>query len=234
VRLNRKGPGWLLLPAVGVALSALVFSSSSSAQTPEPTPPGGTPAPSPSPGAEFTGPTYTELLAEELDVTVQALREAAKQAGDRFIDQLVQNGVLSQQQADALRTVQRDQVLDYLTDEGEPYIREVILLRLADVIGIDKRTLDSERADGRSIEEIADQRGVTVEELRSDLDRKADEALAIVRQLGLIEAEADLTDLRERIDEIIDSVLDGNPTADDLATPTPGGNGPQGTPAPTP
>ena len=93
--MSRK---WLVAGAVAVAV-AIIGAGAVMAQTPTP--------------GSGTGTTFLDRLAQKLGIDTPKLKDAVKSAHNDQIDEAVQNGDLTQQQADRLKNKLNEQ-----TDEG--------------------------------------------------------------------------------------------------------------------
>lgn len=164
---------------------------------------------------------YLESLAARLGVTVDALKQAIKDTNLEQLDQLVQEGLITEEQADVLRErIQNAETPWFGVPRG--FGRHGVVPRLcglggeelATFLGIDVATLRSELRSGKSLAQIAEEHGKTREELKTflteQLRTKLDQAVADGR-LTEEEADAKLQRFTERLDSLIDATFPPKP-----------------------
>ena len=182
------------------------------AQTPTPpNPPSSQSAESPSPGDVFWS-----ALAAKLNVSVDNLKAAFRDAAKAVVTQLVKDGKLTQTQADKLN--QRiDQLplksvpLPILPQRKGPTPRQrtaaaaskLILDTAANTLGMSPRDLQGELRDGLTLAEIAQQKGVDPNKLKTAMlaaaNTRIDEAVKN-NKLAQDKADALKTQLAEKLD----------------------------------
>jgi polyhydroxyalkanoate synthesis regulator phasin len=188
------------------------FSSVSFAQTPTPpTPPSSQPATPPSPGDVFWS-----ALAAKLNVSVENLRAAFRDAAQTVVGQLVKDGKLTQTQADKV-----NQRIDQLPLKGAPLpilpqrkrptlqqriataAHQLMLDTAANTLGMSPSDLQGELRDGLTLAEIIQQKGVDPTKLRTAMlaaaNTRIDEA---VKNGRLTQDQA--SQLKARLDEQLD------------------------------
>jgi predicted DNA-binding protein YlxM (UPF0122 family) len=193
-----------------VAASVIFFSGGlTSAQTPEPGATGSTGSTGstgPTGSTAAAAPSYDDLLAEELGVSVDELRAAQATARDRYLDGLVTAGDLTAEQAANLKATSPGDVLGHAMDNGFGYVRDLLLTELADAMGIDRQALEDGLSEGKSLEQIAQDNGVNADDIKADITSTVDQILNLAQQTGLL-SEADAADLREDVQQFIDSAF---------------------------
>jgi len=196
-----------------VLLGSGFFSSVSFAQTPTPPnpPTNSQPATPPSPGDVFWS-----ALAAKLNVSVDNLKAAFRDAAQAVVVQLVKDGKLTQTQADRIN--QRIDKLP-LTSIPVPVLpqrkgptpqqsiaaaaRKLMLDTAANTLGMSPSDLQGELRDGLTLAEIAQQKGVDPNKLRAAMlaaaNTRIDEAVTNGR---LTQAQAD--QLKANLDKQLD------------------------------
>lgn len=199
---------WLLLAAGGVISAGAVLLSGglSSAQSPTP----GAPESS-TPSTQGTSTTqdlsYDEILAEELGISVEELRAAQSNATERYFDQLVASGDLTPEQAASLKTASAAEVIGEAVDNpGFDMVRNFALSQIANFLEMDRGELERQLSEGKSLKQVAEEQGLTEDDIRSELQSRADQLVGMIEQAGLVDSEQ-ATDLRETIQSIIDDAV---------------------------
>ena len=227
---NRKDARWLLLAAGGVCAAAVLALSGgfTSAQTPDstPTPPTDS-TPGQTPGTTSGTPTYEDLLAEELDIGVEELRQAQSTARDRYFDALVDSGALTQEQAANLKATSSGEIISRTMDSGIGMLRGVALSILAGAMDMDRQELEQGLNEGKSLDEIAEEQGIDTNDVRAEIESAADDLIGMIQNAGLIDQQQ-AADLRQTIDRVIDDLFGelggsgaGTPSTEPTNTPTP-------------
>ena len=206
---------FLLFVCAGITALGLACDGSSNASANQQASSTATPWPSPARGSELE--TYEELLAKELDIDVDELREASNRASDRYFDQLTSNGLLGSREADFLRRLlPGDLAAGLLSLVDFQSLRDAFLEHAAAVMGIDQATLDNELRQGKTLREIAEDHDVTKERLSEDLKAEIDDLLAEFERMGIITSDQ-ADNLEETLDRFVERLNDLSPTA----TPSP-------------
>ena len=201
----------LIASVMAVVLLGL-FSSVSLAQTPTPpNPPSSQQAAPPSPGDVFWA-----ALAAKLNVSVDNLKTAFREAAKAVVADLVKDGKLTQTQTDKL-----NQRIDQLPLKGMPLpilpqrkgptpqqrtataARKLMLDTAANTLGMSPNDLQGELHDGLTLAEIAQQKGIDPNKLKTAMltaaNTRIDEA---VKNGKLTQDKADQlkTQLAEKLD----------------------------------
>ncbi|GBD24246.1 hypothetical protein HRbin29_01921 [bacterium HR29] len=159
---------------------------------------------------------YLQSLANRLGVDVDTLKQAIKDTNLEQLDQLVQEGVISQETADAIREkIESSDTVWFGVPRGfgrfgfGPGLCGTSLEELATFLGTDVATLRSEIQSGKSLAQIAEAHGKSRDELKTFLTdqvkAKLDEAVANGR-ITQEEADAKLESFTANLDSIIDAV----------------------------
>lgn len=245
---------WLFAPLGAVTAGALVLSGGlSSAQTPEPgetrTPAAtATPVIPGTPGTDQTPtdpmapssadlPHFDEILAEELDISLEELRDARESAQERYIDELVEAEVITEEEAQQLKDWNPvDKIRDALERVNVVELRDFLVVQIAGVYDMDRQVLERELSEGKSLKEIAEDQDVDTNEIRTNFQRQADSMLGMaVQGNALTQEQAD--SISEAIDHVTEAIFDdGSGNLPDVDTPdvdtTPESNGTPVVPAP--
>ena len=206
-----------ILAAAGVAAVAIIGTGAVMAQTPD----------------TGSGKTFLDRVAEKLGIDTPKLQTAIKDARSDQIDEAVQNGDLTQQQADALK-----QKLEQMPDAGEfgfgfghrkgpgsfgsvPFGREFAFGfnlkntgdQLAGFLGITTEQLRTElSADGASLASVAQAHGKSRDELKAFIKETAKSTLdEAVKNGDLTQEQEDnaLSTLDSHVDQMIDAQCGG-------------------------
>jgi hypothetical protein len=176
---------------------------SAGAQQPSPTAQSSTPG-----GRPSALKTYDELLADQLGTSIDKLRAAQSQAGDRYFEQLTRQGTLNEDQAKLLKHFLPAELASGLFSLFDlQSLQESFLEQASNILGIDKATLDQELAQGKSLRQIAADHSVSRERLYNKLDGAIDDLFAQLENLGVITSDeaqrlnAQLDDFLERLKE---------------------------------
>lgn len=159
---------------------------------------------------------YLQSLANRLGVDVDTLKQAIKDTNLEQLDKLVQEGVISQETADAIRQrIENSDSVWFGVPRGfgrfgiGPGLCGVGLDQLAQFLGTDTATLRSEIQSGKSLAQVAEAHGKSRDELKSFLTgqvkAKLDEGVANGR-LTQEEADAKLQRFTDNLDTLIDAV----------------------------
>ena len=164
---------------------------------------------------------YLESLAGRLGVDVETLEQAIRDTNLEQVDRLLENGVITEEQAQTLR--ERIENSDSVWFGVSPHARGrfdgvgfcgVPGEELATFLGTDVATLREELASGMTLAEVAEAHGKTRDELKTFLteqfQEKLDEAVANGR-LTEEEAQEKLEAFTSNLDALIDGELPGKP-----------------------
>jgi hypothetical protein len=118
---------------------------------------------------------YLELLAEELDVSVEELRQARESARNRLIDEAVAAGKLTPEQAESRKE-------GTAPDEGHRRIGQFvfdIFGEAAEILGLSGAELRAGLKDGKSLADLAAEQGVSdlEERLANAIEAKLQQAV---------------------------------------------------------
>ncbi|MEO6196583.1 MAG: hypothetical protein ABIP58_00575 [Dehalococcoidia bacterium] len=178
--------------------------------------------PTPTPSAEEPTDTrrdaYKEKLAENLGISVEDLETAIKQTHLDLIDEALADGRIDEERAAELR----DRV-----ENGEPLflhhggpgghngpggLRGIhwIAESAKDILGLEDGELRQAYADGKSLADLAEEKGVSVEDLKSQLLDTAEAKLAEkVTNGDITQEQAD--NILERLTNNIDDIINNTP-----------------------
>ena len=183
-------------------------------------------SPTPSPSATDDGDkdarcdTYRDKLADNLGVSRDKLDEALKQTQLDMIDQAVADGNMDADKAADLKSrIESGDVPcpgfgpGHGGHPGGPMMRGLHWLgdNAAEILGISKEDLRSKIADGSSLADVADEQGISVDDLKSKLLESAKS------DLDQKVTDGDLT--QKQADEIYQHFSDN---IDDIVNATPG------------
>lgn len=178
-------------------------------------------APTPTPSAEEPTDTrrdaYKEKLAENLGISVEDLDAAIKQTRLDLIDEALADGRIDEERAAKLRdrVGNGEPVFPRHGGPGEPHgprlFRGIpwIAESATDILGLDDGELRQAYADGKSLADLAEEKGVSVDELTSQLLDAAEAKLTEkVTDGDITQEQADnkLERLTNNIDDIINFV----------------------------
>lgn len=127
---------------------------------------------------------YDALLAEALGISVEELQSAREEAQSAMLTQAVEDGLLTQDQADLI--LARRALQSYLEPEA----------LFAEALGITVEQLQGYRDDGLSLSEILAESGMTAVEAR--------EALEAAREAAIQQAVEDGAITQDQADQILD------------------------------
>ena len=161
-------------------------------------------------------------VAKRLDVTPEQLKAAIKGATDARIDQAVKDGKITKEQGEELKQRAADGVLPFLGPGpgfgrhggfgGPPFGHHVgvSLDAAATYLGLTEEQLRAQLASGKSLADIAKDKGKSVDGLKkamtADLQAKLDQA---VKDKRLTQAQADeiLKRTNARLDDLVDQAF---------------------------
>ena len=169
--------GVLGLAAAGLGAAALFGTGAVFAQDETPDAPPDRPA-EPLRGSAYKD-AYDQALAAELGVSVDDLLAARETAKDAALDIMVENGDLTQDEADAIRD--RAVLQAMLKDERDSI--------LADALGISADELEAARAEGKTIREIAEEQGIDLADLQATIESAFETRLQELVDAGTITQE---------------------------------------------
>ncbi len=176
---------------------------------------GATPQPTATPEAQQRLDAFLQKVADRLGVSVDDLRQAFKDAAIETIDELVAEGKLDPDKAEAIKKrIQEGEGLFPFGLFGRkhghwfeyPRIVFGVLDSAADAIGVSRGELVDELRDGKSLAEVAQEHGVSADDLKSallqDVREKLDQAVAD-GDLTQERADAIYAKFEERIDDLV-------------------------------
>lgn len=156
----------LMAVAVGLAMAvALVVAGIASAQTPQPAP-----EPSASKPKTNYGEYFLDRMAAALKVDRQALTDAARQARNEVLDRAVQEGRLTEKQAEALRSRMDTAAphFGFRLPQAAPKVERPLLRpmvapairdALAEALGMSVEELTAELKGGKTLKQLAQEKG---------------------------------------------------------------------------
>jgi len=180
------GVAGLFLGAVGLGLGTAIAVAATSAETP---------AADPGleglgwPGHGFGLVDMQALLAEELGISVEELQAAQAAAREAAIQQLVEAGVLTEEQGELAAA---GAALRGYLDRHD---------LVAEALDMTPEALTQSRLDGKTLAEILDDQGLSLSEYQ--------ENLAQVRADALAQAVADGVITQDQLDQLQDRIQDG-------------------------
>ena len=191
------------LGAIGVGVAGLIAVTAlglggASAQTPSP--------------ADADGPgRYTELLAEELGISVEELNEARLNARNAAIDEAVDAGKLTHEQGEKLKSRELGEGLRKHFGErpGGKVMKAIVNVfqSAADIVGVPVEELRERIAGGESLVEIAQSEGISEADLKADLVEKLTaDVNAAVASGTMTQERAD--QVLENIDELVERAIE--------------------------
>ena len=117
------------------------------------------------------------LLAEALSITVDELRAARQEANLAAIEQAVEEGIITREQADEM--LSHHKLQDYLDRDA----------LLAEALGMTVAKLQAAYADGKTLSDLMSERGLDAATVREKLIEAFDKALAQAVEDGVITQE---------------------------------------------
>ena len=178
--------GALFLAAVGLGLGTAIAVAASAGESP---------VADPGleglrwPGHGFGLVDMQALLAEELGISVEELAAAQQAAREAAIQQLVDAGVLTEEQAELANAAAN--LRGYL-DRHE---------LVAEALGMTPGALTAARLDGKTLAEILDDQGLSLSDYQENLANAREDALA--------QAVADGVITQDQMDQLQDRIQDG-------------------------
>jgi len=167
-------------------------------------------------GEPSGGAGFVARVAEKLGVTVEQFREAIKAAALEAVDDALASGRITQEQADRARErIESGKGLRRFFDRLEErrerrhdVVRRGIIESAAGALNMSAEELRAELKAGLSLAEVAEQQGVSADDLKSRITTDAQSKLAQAVENGrLTQERADelLARLTERLDDIINA-----------------------------
>jgi polyhydroxyalkanoate synthesis regulator phasin len=194
----RPGKKWLVIALAAVILAGLATAALADSQTDTGL----------APQALQAGEVFLDKLAGVLGIERAKLDEALKTAGDQTIDHALQEGKITQEQADKLRS-RVDQGWPFFGcpkggawDSGGKIGHGGLSQPLADALGITLEDLQAALKEGKTVADLAAGKGLTVEQVQdkilADVKLQLDQA---VKDGKLTQDKADeaYTSLEQRI-----------------------------------
>lgn len=123
------------------------------------------------------GDPYHQLLADKLDITLDELQDALLEAHAAAIEQLVDEGVLTEQQAELARA----------SAELRAYIDPHSMI--AEALGLSVEALEQAREQGKTLSELVEERGLDSETFEQNLAEARELAVAQAVEAGVITQE---------------------------------------------
>jgi len=169
--------------------------------------------------AQAEGQTLKEL-AEAQSVEPAEIREAMEAVRQEAIDQAIEDGLLTQEEADRLGQGGPKREFGHRGGPAQGFIfdeefRTQIEAAVAEALGLSVEELEAAKADGRSLQEVASAQGVEMTDIRA--------AVQAVHQAALDQAVADGLLTQEEADQIEEHMTE---KADSFGT-GPGFRGPR-------
>jgi len=155
--------------------------------------------------------TFLDKLAARLGIGRDQLVQAMRDAANDTIDEAVQQGRLSQEQAQRLRdrVSQHEPGFPWGRHKGRHGIKaahRVVLQAAAQVLALSKDELANQLCQGKSLAQVAQERGMSVDEFKSRLLSQVDQQLGqLVQQGRLTQEQADR--LKQSIQNNIDAIV---------------------------
>ncbi|MCP4358973.1 MAG: hypothetical protein GY796_13215 [Chloroflexi bacterium] len=144
----------------------------------------------------FDKEAYQAALADELGITVEELTAAQEAAKETVIQQLVTDGTITQEQADAI-----------LSGEGlrggfEPLLqREEITAVIAETLGITVEELEAAHDEGKTLTDLAEEQGIEMETVQA--------AIQEAHEAAVLQAVEDGTITQEQADWMLEHGANG-------------------------
>lgn len=165
----------------------------------------------------LSGDKLDEKLAQKLGVTVERLRTAREEARKELLQEAVAAGALTQAQADRIlsgewRGLSRGEMGALRGAKGVPGIHVNIHEVAASVLNLSPEALRAELSQGKSLAQVATERGVSVSTLKNAiLDAQKARISQAVANGRLTQEQADriLQGLESRIDTILNATHTG-------------------------
>jgi uncharacterized protein YidB (DUF937 family) len=211
VRMVRWGLGVVSLGAAAmIAVAALGFGGASAQTSPEEAP--------------KRGERYQELLAEQLGISVEELEAAQTSARDQLIDELLEAGDITEEQAERLKEREFGQGHPgfWLGVGAGGRIHNAVVEvfeTAAEVVGVPAEDLRDRIAGGESLVEIAEAQGIDEETLKTDL------IAALTDKINQAVADGDIE--QEMADRLLENLEDMVERAINAEGPFPRTDGPR-------
>jgi len=148
---------------------------------------------------------YSDALADSLGISRSELNEKRKAAVDETLDEAVDNGRLTQEQADKIKNHDWGRA-GKLVDTAKNALTD-IFGAAASTLGMTTEELRTELKDGKSLADIAAEQNVGTDKLKADITAEIDEQLDKAVADGTItqeRADAIAKKVAEHIDDVID------------------------------
>jgi hypothetical protein len=152
--------------------------------------------------------TMIERVAGKLGISVDTLRSAFKDARLDAVGEAQDEGRISDEQAARIRgRIEEGKSLGPLgRRHAMHHAREAIVESAASALGMTAEELREERRSGKSIADVAVERGVGIDDVKAQVVADAEAKLADRVEAGRIDqqrADAALANLQERLDAIL-------------------------------
>ena len=196
-KLVKIGGVFLVLAALAALLGAtMTFAQDDVPAAPDVPAEAGAPGPGPKgnrghgPGRFFDKEAYDQALADALGISVEDLLAARETAKATLIQQAVDEGKLTQEQADAILSGEGLRSLGPIVD------KEVIETAVAGALGISVDELEAMKAEGKRLPQIAEELGVEMSAVQ--------EAVQAARAAAIQQAVEDGTITQEQADWLLE------------------------------
>lgn len=161
-------------------------------------------------GFSFAG-TFLDKLAQRLGISRDDLVQAMRDAANQTVDEAVQQGRITQDQAQRLRDriAQKEPGFPWGGHRGRWGLKVahgVVLQSAAQVLGLSSDDLRAELRQGKSLAQVAQEKGIGVDDFKSRLLSQVDQQLGqLVQQGRLTQQQAD--QLKQSIHNNIDAIV---------------------------
>jgi polyhydroxyalkanoate synthesis regulator phasin len=147
---------------------------------------------------------YQEALAEKLGVTVEELQAAQEEARAQVIDDAVASGRITEEQAERLRNAESGEIRRGLA-HGVKHAFVNAFETAAEILGLTTEEVREGLADGKSLNDLAEEQGVSnleaqlVAELTADIQAKVADGSITQEQADRL-----LENLAERVGNLVE------------------------------
>jgi hypothetical protein len=147
---------------------------------------------------------YQEALAEKLGVTVEELQSAQDEARDQVIEDALADGRITEEQAERLRNAEFGDLRRGFA-RGVRHAIGNAFETAAEILGLTKEEVRSGLAEGKSLNDLAAEQGISnleaqlVAELTADIQAKVSDGSITQEQADRL-----LENLAERIDNLVE------------------------------
>lgn len=163
----------------------------------------------PSAGRDEQQTRFLDRVAAKLGIETSVLRQAMKDAGNDIVDEKLAAGAITEEQAAKARARIENgrpgRAFDGRQD-GKQKVRDALIEQAASALGMSTADLKSGLKSGKSIADVAAERGVALDDVKASIldaaKTKLDQAVANGR-IDQPKADAALQKLTDRIDELL-------------------------------